>query len=59
MMSTAIMHQSALHDFGDLFLKVSLNHLLPKYRLAYTLWMTINILIVNVMMFYYFITEQH
>lgn len=23
MMSTAIMHQSALYDFGDLFLKVS------------------------------------
>lgn len=26
MMSTAIMHQSALYDFGDLFLKVCVNY---------------------------------
>lgn len=31
MMSTAIMHQSALYEFGDLLLKVSLFYLLIIY----------------------------
>lgn len=53
MMSTAIMHQSALYDFGDLFLKVCLIYLFARRYLVLAVYVHIILLICTYPYFQY------